>query len=103
MTKYISLHKKHFNFKKFILAALKEDIGDGDHTALSTIPASHKGKMQLLVKEEGILAGVEAAVETFKIIDKNNSILCRRRKIFFRMRQKKRWKQSWKETQPMPR
>lgn len=71
MSKYIALHKKHFDLKKFILAALKEDVGDGDHTALSTIPASHKGKMQLLVKEEGILAGVEAAVETFKIIDKN--------------------------------
>jgi nicotinate-nucleotide pyrophosphorylase (carboxylating) len=69
--KYISLHKDHFNFKKFILAALKEDVGDGDHTALSTIPSSHKGKMQLLVKQDGILAGVEAAVETFKIIDKN--------------------------------
>lgn len=71
MSKYIALHKKHFDFKKFILSALKEDVGDGDHTALSTIPASHKGKMQLLVKEEGIIAGIEAAVEVFKIVDKN--------------------------------
>lgn len=71
MSKYIALHKKHFDFKKFILSALKEDVGDGDHTALSTIPSTHKGKMQLLVKEEGIIAGVEAAVEVFKIIDKN--------------------------------
>lgn len=71
MSKYIALHKKHFDFKKFILSALKEDVGDGDHTALSTIPSSHKGKMQLLVKEEGIIAGIEAAVEVFKIVDKN--------------------------------
>lgn len=71
MSKFIQLHKKHFDFKKFIQAALKEDVGDGDHTALSTIPSNHKGKMQLLVKQEGILAGVEAAVETFKIIDPN--------------------------------
>lgn len=69
MSKFISLHKDHFNFKKFVLNALQEDVGDGDHTALSTIPSSHKGKMQLLVKEEGIIAGVEAAAEVFKIID----------------------------------
>lgn len=74
MNKYISLHKKHFNFKKFIIDALKEDVGDGDHTALSTIPSSHKGKMHLLVKEDGIIAGIEAAKEIFKIIDKNIKI-----------------------------
>ena len=74
MNKYILLHKKHFNFKKFILDALKEDVGDGDHTALSTIPASHKGKMHLLVKEDGIIAGMEAAKEIFKIIDKTIKI-----------------------------
>lgn len=71
MSKYILLHRKHFNFKKFVLRALKEDVRDGDHTSLATIPSAHKGKMQLLVKEDGILAGVEAAVEIFKIIDKN--------------------------------
>ncbi len=71
MSKYIKLHQKHFNFKKFVQAALAEDVGDGDHTALSTIPKTHKGKMQLLVKENGIIAGVEAAKEIFKLIDKN--------------------------------
>lgn len=74
MSSYIQLHKKHFNFKQFILNALKEDVGDGDHTALSTIPASHKGKMHLLVKEDGIIAGIEAAKEIFKLIDKNIKI-----------------------------
>ena len=69
MTSYIALHKKHFNFNQFILKVLKEDVGDGDHTALSTIPASHKGKMHLLVKEDGIIAGMEAAKQVFKVID----------------------------------
>jgi nicotinate-nucleotide pyrophosphorylase (carboxylating) len=53
----------------FIIEALKEDVGDGDHTSLSTIPADTVGKAKLLVKDEGILAGVELAVEIFKIVD----------------------------------
>jgi nicotinate-nucleotide pyrophosphorylase (carboxylating) len=69
MSKYIRLHQKHFNFRKFVKAALAEDIGDGDHTALSTIPKTHKGKMQLFAKEHGMIGGVEAAKEIFKIID----------------------------------
>lgn len=69
MANYILQHKKHFNFKQFVKLALQEDVGDGDHSALATIPASKKGKCQLLVKENGILAGVEAAKEIFKIID----------------------------------
>ena len=39
--------------------ALEEDIGDGDHTSLACIPESATGKAQLLVKEQGILAGIE--------------------------------------------
>ena len=73
MSNYITLHK-HFNFKKFVHDALAEDVGNGDHTALSTIPKNHKGKMQLLVKENGIIAGVDAAKEIFKLIDKNFKI-----------------------------
>ena len=53
----------------FIIEALKEDVGDGDHTSLSTIPADSTGKAKLLVKDEGILAGVELALEIFKIVD----------------------------------
>lgn len=49
--------------------AFSEDIGDGDHTTLSTIPASEYGKQQLIVKEEGILAGVEAARKVFERFD----------------------------------
>lgn len=69
MANYILQHKKHFNFKTFVQNALLEDVGDGDHSALATIPANKKGKCHLLVKENGILAGVEAAKEIFKIID----------------------------------
>lgn len=69
MTNYISLHKKHFNFKTFVQNALQEDVGDGDHSALATIPSSKKGKCRLLVKEDCIIAGIDAAKEIFKIID----------------------------------
>lgn len=46
-----------------------EDIGDGDHTTLSCIPADAVGKSQLIIKENGILAGVEVAREIFKAFD----------------------------------
>ena len=69
MIDYLKLHAKHFNFKQFISEILKEDVGDGDHTSLSTIPANHKGKMHLLVKEDGVIAGVEAARLIFKQVD----------------------------------
>lgn len=53
----------------FIKNAIAEDVGDGDHTSLSTIPAGTQGKAQLIVKEDGILAGVELALEIFRQID----------------------------------
>jgi len=71
MTDFIKLHQKHFNFKQFIRDSFIEDVGDGDHTSLSTIPKKHKGKMQLLVKEDGIIAGITAAEKIFKQVDKN--------------------------------
>ena len=56
---------------QFILNSLKEDVGDGDHTSLATIPAGTNGKAKLLVKDDGILAGVELAEEIFHIVDAN--------------------------------
>ncbi len=53
----------------FIQSALEEDIGDGDHTSMATIPANKQGKARLLIKETGVLAGVEVAVEVFKAVD----------------------------------
>lgn len=61
----------HFNVKQFIKQAIVEDIGDGDHTSLSCIPAKAKGKAKLLVKENAVIAGVELAVEIFKQVDKS--------------------------------
>lgn len=70
MSDFITLHQKNFNFKQFISTTFKEDVGDGDHTSLSIIPKTKKGKMQLLVKEDGIIAGIEAAKRIFQEIDK---------------------------------
>ncbi|MNX37011.1 Nicotinate-nucleotide pyrophosphorylase [carboxylating] [compost metagenome] len=56
---------------QFIKNAIAEDLGDGDHTSLSTIPADAQGKAKLLIKEVGIIAGVELAVEIFKQVDAN--------------------------------
>ena len=49
--------------------AFAEDVGDGDHTTLSTIPADETGRQHLLVKEEGILAGVDIARKVFEKFD----------------------------------
>jgi nicotinate-nucleotide pyrophosphorylase (carboxylating) len=54
---------------QFIQNALAEDVGDGDHTSKSTIPEGTQGKAKLLIKENGILAGVELALEIFKEVD----------------------------------
>ena len=58
-------------YTPLIAQALSEDIGDGDHTSLSCIPADAKGKAQLLVKQNGILAGVRIALEVFRLVDSN--------------------------------
>lgn len=54
---------------ELIELAFAEDIGDGDHTTLSTIPAHAMGKQKLLIKEEGILAGVDIARKVFEKLD----------------------------------
>lgn len=53
---------------EIIFSALREDIGDGDHTSLATIPQSANGRAHLLVKESGILAGMEVAQAVFKAV-----------------------------------
>ena len=62
-------HKNNFDFKRFISAALKEDTGDGDHTTLSTIPGNKSGKMELKVKDIGIISGIEASRMIFLQVD----------------------------------
>lgn len=55
----------------FILRSIEEDIGEGDHSSLACIPANASGKGKLLIKENGILAGVRIAIEVFSVIDSN--------------------------------
>lgn len=55
--------------EKLIELAIAEDIGDGDHSSLASIPASERGRMKLLVKQDGILAGVEVAKMVFERLD----------------------------------
>jgi len=57
------------NFDQLIGLWFAEDIGDGDHTTLSCIPATAIGKSQLIVKENGVLAGVEVAKQIFNAFD----------------------------------
>ncbi len=64
------MQKEYIKFvEELIELAIKEDIGDGDHSSLSTIPADDRGRMKLLVKQDGILAGVEVAKMVFRRLD----------------------------------
>ncbi|MBP7359820.1 MAG: carboxylating nicotinate-nucleotide diphosphorylase [Prevotella sp.] len=54
---------------KLIDLAFAEDIGDGDHTTLCCIPEDVMGKSQLIIKEKGVLAGVEVAKDVFRRFD----------------------------------
>ena len=62
----------------FIDLAIREDLGDGDHSSLACIPEHERGTAQLLVKEEGIIAGIEISARIFKRLDKHS---CFERKI----------------------
>jgi nicotinate-nucleotide pyrophosphorylase (carboxylating) len=55
--------------QEIIANALREDIGDGDHSTLACVPENAIGKAHLLIKDDGVLAGVELAVEIFKQFD----------------------------------
>jgi nicotinate-nucleotide pyrophosphorylase (carboxylating) len=57
------------DFEQLISLWFAEDIGDGDHTTLSCIPSTAVGKSQLIVKEDGVLAGVEVARQIFRAFD----------------------------------
>lgn len=55
--------------RQFITTALAEDVGDGDHSTLASIPADARKTARLLVKDNGILAGVALAKEIFRLVD----------------------------------
>ena len=63
------MEKERELIDRLIDLSFAEDIGDGDHTTLSCIPPTAMGKSKLLIKEEGILAGVEIAKEVFHRFD----------------------------------
>lgn len=54
--------------------AIREDVGDGDHSSLACIPANAQGKAKLLVKDEGVIAGVEFAKMIFNYVDANMQV-----------------------------
>ena len=57
-----------------IANAIREDVGDGDHSSLACIPSTAKGKAKLLVKDEGIIAGIDFAEQVFAYVDPNMKI-----------------------------
>ena len=60
--------------ERLIDLAFAEDIGDGDHTTLCCIPEDAMGKSHLLIKENGVLAGVEVAKKVFDRFDSTMSV-----------------------------
>ena len=60
--------------QQFVRAALAEDVGDGDHTSLSTIPADAVGEARLIIKEQGVLAGVKEASAIFREVNSGLSV-----------------------------
>ncbi len=67
----MSNSKEHFDERLQILleAAMEEDLGEGDHSTLAIIPADARGRAQLKIKQDGILAGVEIAEKIFSLRD----------------------------------
>lgn len=57
------------NIRTFIQSALSEDLGEGDHSSLAAVPADVQSRARLLIKAEGILAGVELATHIFRAVD----------------------------------
>jgi nicotinate-nucleotide pyrophosphorylase (carboxylating) len=53
----------------FIKRSLQEDVGSGDHSSLASIPLGKQGKARLIFKEDGIVGGIELAIQIFKIVD----------------------------------
>ncbi|MCF0207873.1 MAG: nicotinate-nucleotide diphosphorylase (carboxylating), partial [Bacteroidaceae bacterium] len=60
--------------KELIKLSFAEDIGDGDHTTLCCIPEDAMGKSKLLIKEDGVLAGIEIAKKVFAAFDKEMQV-----------------------------
>ena len=70
------ISKEQFNkeIEGIIANAIREDVGDGDHSSLACIPASAQGKAKLLVKDDGVIAGIEFAKQVFAYVDNNMKV-----------------------------
>ncbi len=70
------ISKKQFQkeIDLIIANAIREDVGDGDHSSLACIPDAAKGKAKLLVKDKGIIAGIDFAKQVFEYVDKDLQI-----------------------------
>ena len=64
------------DLKQFVALALEEDIRDGDHSSLACIPSGEMGKAVLKIKENGIIAGIDVALEIFKTIEPKAILTC---------------------------
>jgi nicotinate-nucleotide pyrophosphorylase (carboxylating) len=70
----ISQVKFQHEIDLIIANAIREDVGDGDHSSLACIPVTAHGRAKLLVKDQGIIAGVEFAKQVFNYIDRNMKV-----------------------------
>lgn len=73
---YFMISEEQFKteLQLIIKNAIREDVGDGDHSSLACIPVSATGKAKLLVKDKGIIAGVGFAKQVFEYVDKDLEI-----------------------------
>ncbi len=62
------------HIRDFIAAALHEDVREGDHTSLATIPEGHRSRAVLKLKDYGVVAGVELATHIFKFVDPTSAL-----------------------------
>ncbi len=69
-----SAHLTAQHIEEFIRTALAEDIGDGDHSSLGSIPADHVSEAHLIIKDEGMIAGLDLARSIFHHIDQGIAI-----------------------------
>src|SRR5690606_15328867 len=72
--KMISQEQFNKELQLIIENAIREDVGDGDHSSLACIPTDAMGKAKLLVKDEGILAGVDFAKMVFNYVDREMQV-----------------------------
>ncbi len=64
------------NLDELISMALREDVGDGDHSTLACIPSTASGKAKMVAKKEGVLCGVEVGTRVFLMVDDSLKVTC---------------------------